>query len=224
MDPFAVGVSHCGDAGCHAQVQAFSLSSDSTTLYRIGVVVPSGERRHALVQLATDATSGQAAEVNAMAIREAFVVHVADHIFDVIEVTGTGSPGSQQDFRITFSSNPGNHDLIEVDALQGPGRVVAGSLAIATVGTTEELECSGRGLCDRRSGTCDCFPGYGREDCGVQVTRSVYAERRRLSRIAAKRRSQLEFHELHHTVVAFSTDLEDAFDALDLDAEQAGLE
>lgn len=36
----------------------------------------------------------------------------------------------------------------------------------ATVnGVHERLECSGQGLCDRETGKCDCFPGYGGEAC-----------------------------------------------------------
>ena len=31
-------------------------------------------------------------------------------------------------------------------------------------GTREWEECSGRGLCDRGTGVCTCFPGYGSSD------------------------------------------------------------
>mmetsp|Transcript_33127 Transcript_33127/g.107605 ORF Transcript_33127/g.107605 Transcript_33127/m.107605 type:complete len:695 (-) Transcript_33127:500-2584(-) len=37
-------------------------------------------------------------------------------------------------------------------------------LVVSVVGTTEEIECSGRGLCDRLSGTCSCFDGYSSSD------------------------------------------------------------
>lgn len=33
----------------------------------------------------------------------------------------------------------------------------------------ENLECSGRGSCDRKSGLCECFPGYDGGNCGQNV-------------------------------------------------------
>merc|ERR1711998_783198 len=35
-------------------------------------------------------------------------------------------------------------------------------------GTTENKECSGRGLCDETTGTCSCFKGYTDDDCSRQ--------------------------------------------------------
>jgi hypothetical protein len=35
---------------------------------------------------------------------------------------------------------------------------------VSVAGTTEDIECSGRGLCDRASGVCVCFPGYSSSD------------------------------------------------------------
>lgn len=219
----AVGTSHCGDEGCHSQVQAFTVSSDAATVYRIGVRVPSGDRRHALVELATDATTGQSAAVNALRVREALVMHISDHIFDVVEVSGSGSQGSQQSFSLTFSGNPGNHELIEIDTVSGPGQVIPGTVAITTTGTTEELECSGRGLCNRGLGECECFEGYGREDCGVQVTSKTYLDRQQLAIQAANLRKGLDFHQRHHHTIIYVSEADEELEALELELSQLGL-
>jgi hypothetical protein len=36
-------------------------------------------------------------------------------------------------------------------------------------GTSESLECSGRGTCDGSSGECKCFDGYTSDDCSMQT-------------------------------------------------------
>jgi hypothetical protein len=41
---------------------------------------------------------------------------------------------------------------------------------VDTSGTTENEICSGRGICQEKSGGCKCFSGYGDFDCSRQET------------------------------------------------------
>ena len=36
-------------------------------------------------------------------------------------------------------------------------------------GTTEAIECSNRGLCDSKTGECECFKGFFGEDCSKAI-------------------------------------------------------
>lgn len=78
-------------------------------------------------------------------------------------------------YHITFVGLPGSQELIEMTGESA----VPGSVAYVTavddngepyeqVGNTEELECSGRGACDKASGICKCFAGYFGAACDHQ--------------------------------------------------------
>ena len=50
-------------------------------------------------------------------------------------------------------------------AVYADGATAASDVTLVSfAGTTEDVECSGRGLCDRDSGVCVCFPGYASSD------------------------------------------------------------
>lgn len=63
-----------------------------------------------------------------------------------------------QTLRITFLVAHGDLPLLEVSSSYiDPAPTVEEFLA----GTKEDIECSGRGLCDYGTGLCECFTGYG---------------------------------------------------------------
>jgi len=71
----------------------------------------------------------------------------------------------------------GKHGLIQYIHVDAPidgsdadvGTVANGlQIFVDQRGTTEEAECSNRGLCDQSTGTCECFKGYTDDDCSRQ--------------------------------------------------------
>ncbi|GBG28286.1 Multiple epidermal growth factor-like domains protein 10 [Hondaea fermentalgiana] len=56
---------------------------------------------------------------------------------------------------------PGDLPLLTADTTQLTGSI---SFEESVQGTTEFIECSGQGTCDRSTGICDCFPGYSSSD------------------------------------------------------------
>ena len=67
-------------------------------------------------------------------------------------------------------------DTSALDTLGFAGKTrlaLTGSAADAKPGTTENVECSNRGLCDYSTGICKCFAGFTTEDCSVQNSLSM---------------------------------------------------
>ena len=66
---------------------------------------------------------------------------------------------------ITFVGDNGDVPLLQVSNVVLTGTVMATPTAITTVtGNTENIPCSGRGLCNSGLGTCACFSGYVSSD------------------------------------------------------------
>lgn len=101
-----------------------------------------------------------------------------------------GAPNLAADSLQVCRNNVGQ--VVDIEFLSPTGNVpeiivsnahsdVDGILSITTVksGDKEYIECSGRGLCNKSTGLCECFPGFGssdgqggvgtRDDCGYKV-------------------------------------------------------
>ncbi|CAM9203672.1 unnamed protein product [Ectocarpus sp. 12 AP-2014] len=115
---------------------------------------------------------------------------------DVVSVAfETGDTVCQDDgsevASVTFVTQHGNVPLLMVDASllvddSNGGAPGSGNVTIVedVQGTTEEETCSNRGLCDRHTGECSCFPGWSssngageigdRSDCGYRVPMTTH--------------------------------------------------
>jgi len=98
-----------------------------------------------------------------------FITHTVDRIYYEIANTGHDTAPKQIGAIEKFTLN----ELVSVEtATTGSMLKVADSETRFVYndqrGTTENKECSGRGLCDETSGLCQCFKGYTDDDCSRQ--------------------------------------------------------
>merc|ERR1712178_666686 len=99
-----------------------------------------------------------------------YITHTVDKINYEIVTVDSGSadaltvPGGIASFTL--------NELVSVEASTTGNMVRVGAVDRFIYndqrGTTENKECSGRGLCDETTGTCTCFKGYTDDDCSRQ--------------------------------------------------------
>jgi hypothetical protein len=113
--------------------------------------------------------SGALARVDVAAAGDAAATPGADAT-RTFRVTFTGVGGAQTLLAVAAVAGPGglapNPDSPDYDAV-APARAAAAVVRVA-VGTYEEVECGGRGVCSRASGVCACATGFSGEACQAQ--------------------------------------------------------
>jgi hypothetical protein len=172
----------CGGQACVYEVQRFKLSSAVTTTYKWSWT---DLRNQSLVAYFTVDTStgvpGYVADpstslpgptTNAGLIMNALRA-IPGGQMQLVEVRALGGDPSQNGdlvltFDVTFSGISGNQYLMAVETVTGPGSLAPGFPAEQVQGNMEDLECSGRGICDLTSGLCGCFAGYFGVACEYQ--------------------------------------------------------
>jgi len=96
-------------------------------------------------------------------------------------VTVSASRGNYyNEFEVTFVANPGDQVPVRVNTegcniagcipqyygFSGAGATI--TYTEVTKGSKENVECAGRGTCNREDATCGCFPGFYGEACDEQ--------------------------------------------------------
>merc|ERR1711907_704006 len=98
-----------------------------------------------------------------------FITHTVDRIYYETTTTEDASAPKQNGAIEKFTLN----EIVSIElGLTGNTTKVDNGEPRAIYndqrGTTENKECSGRGLCDETSGLCQCFKGYTDDDCSRQ--------------------------------------------------------
>ena len=75
-------------------------------------------------------------------------------------------------FDVYFVDNSG--DLPDLQSLGNAESAAYVTIQEKVKGTTENLPCSNRGICDYTTGMCQCFQGFTKHDCSKQNALAMY--------------------------------------------------
>ncbi len=172
----------CGGEECAVEVQKFRLSSAGATTYRLSFT---DTRNNTYIAHATVDTIANAPGIVPVAQKDTHIAGPSSNAglmmsalravpggaLQLVEVSAVSDPldggALQRTFQITFLGFSGAQYPFSLEAVVGNGKVEV-EPEVVTVGNYEDIECSGRGLCDSGAGLCKCFSGYFGAACEFQ--------------------------------------------------------
>lgn len=169
----------CGGKACTYEIQEFRLSSDGPTSYQFDFI---DVRNFTMTSYFTVNTATglpgyvedpsadlPGPSTNAGIIQDA-LRNVAGGALQRVEVRALSDDRTlieHRTFQVTFVGLSGDQYLCSLTTISGKGKVEDGPKEFKR-GNMEDIECSGRGLCDRANGLCKCFGGYFGVACEFQ--------------------------------------------------------
>jgi len=172
----------CGGQPCSHEVQSFRLSSAGDTTFRFQFT---DTRNNTLTAYATVNTLANSPGVVPAAQAATFIAGPASNAGLIMSALRTIPGGAMQQvevsavndvldngslqrtFQVTYIGFSGAQYPMVISVASGAGTVEVAARTVV-VGNFEDVECSGRGLCDSTAGLCKCFSGYYGVACEYQ--------------------------------------------------------
>lgn len=170
----------CGGEVCSPEVQAFTLPDQSDTSYKFSFTDLRNNTMvaYSTLHVAAPVACGEISPANlethiagpttTAGMMMNALRSIPGGLLQFVEVrcTGTASPpASGKNFEITFNGLSGDQYMLDIVNV-----ATEESIEVTEVvrGNIEDIECSGRGLCDSDNGLCQCFNGYYGVACEFQ--------------------------------------------------------